>query len=169
MTCESPRSDVVGKPIPFSVTLNRQQTSKDSINYGFFNWPSVVGLVPNFGPDSGGNKVLIRGQNFNPFMDNEHFNNSNDTFCWFEGVGKSKAFIINSTKAYCEAPPNFVVDETKVELTLNNQQYTDDDVPYFYYRPPQVFDIDPREGPTSGGTEILVMGNRFKDSKKDKI
>jgi hypothetical protein len=76
-----------------------------------------------------------------------------------------QAVPINSTKLYCEAPPNFVLDETRVEITLNNQQYTDDNVPYYYYRPPQVFDVDPREGPTKGGTRVIVFGNRFKDSK----
>ena len=36
---------------------------------------------------------------------------------------------------------------------------------YYYYKPPQVFDADPREGPTSGGTEVLVFGNKFKEQK----
>lgn len=38
-------------------------------------------------------------------------------------------------------------------------------MPYFYYRPPQVFDIDPREGPTKGGTRVVVLGNTFKNTK----
>ncbi len=121
-------------------------------------------LVPNYGPDTGGNRVIIRGNNFMPFI-GEDIDNTNDTFCEFEGIGKVKAYPINSTKLYCEAPPNFVLDKTFVEVTLNNQQYTDDNVPYFYYRPPQVFDVDPREGPTKGGTHVTVFGNRFKDSK----
>ena len=58
-----------------------------------------------------------------------------------------------------------MLEETRVEVTLNNQQYTDDNVPYYYYRPPQVFDIDPREGPTKGGTKVIVFGTKFKDSK----
>jgi len=99
-----------------------------------------------------------------PFI-GEDIDNTNDTFCEFEGIGKVKAYPLNSTKMYCESPPNFVLDKTFVEVTLNNQQYTDDNVPYFYYRPPQVFDVDPREGPTKGGTHVTVFGNRFKDSK----
>ena len=92
-------------------------------------------LVPNYGPDTGGNRVIIRGNNFMPFI-GEDIDNTNDTFCEFEGIGKVKAYPLNSTKMYCEAPPNFVLDKTFVEVTLNNQQYTDDNVPYFYYRPP---------------------------------
>lgn len=164
ITCISPFSDVVEKPIPFSISLNKQQNSHDKIDFWYYNWPQVVELVPNYGPDSGGNKVIIRGQNFQPFVA-EDIDNANDTFCEFEGIGKVRAYPINSTKMYCEAPPNYVLDKTVVEITLNNQQYTDDNVPYFYYRPPQVFDIDPREGPTKGGTEVIVFGDRFKQSK----
>jgi hypothetical protein len=92
--------------------------------------------VPNYGPDTGGNKVLVRGNNFNPFGEEDQINNANDTFCEFEGISKVPASIVNSTKLYCEAPPNFVLEKTYVEVTLNNQQYTDDNVPYYYYRPP---------------------------------
>ena len=136
MTCVSPQSDVVGKPMPFSVSLNKQQNSKDDISFYYYNWPSVVELVPNYGPDTGGNSVVVKGNNFMPFIENDEIDNSNDTFCEFEGIGKVLATVINATKLYCTAPPNFVVDETRVEVTLNNQQYTDDNVPYYYYRPP---------------------------------
>lgn len=97
-----------------------------------------------------------------PFNWTEDIDNQNDTFCTFEGIGKVRAYVLNSTKAYCEAPPNYVTESTIVEITLNNQQYTDDNIPYFYYKPPQVFDADPREGPTTGGTEVIVFGNKFK-------
>lgn len=70
-----------------------------------------------------------------PFI-GENIDNFNDTFVEFEGLGKVKAFPINSTKLIVEAPPNFLFDKTFVELTLNNQQYTDDNIPYYYYKPP---------------------------------
>ncbi len=166
MTCTAPFSDVVGKQIPFSVSLNSQQSSRDKIDFWYYNWPAVTALIPNYGPDSGGNRVIIQGQNFMPFRGETDIDNpTNDTMCYFEGIGKVPAYVINSTKIYCEAPPNFVMEVTKIEVTLNNQQYTDDNVPYFYYKPPQVFDCEPREGPTKGGTEVIVLGTNFKDHK----
>ena len=39
LTCVAPASDVVGKPMPFSVSLNGQQTSKEDINYWYYNRP----------------------------------------------------------------------------------------------------------------------------------
>jgi hypothetical protein len=50
----------------------------------------VVELVPNYGPDSGGNNVLVKGNNFQPFL-GEDIENANDTFCEFEGLSKVKA------------------------------------------------------------------------------
>jgi hypothetical protein len=161
MTCMSPFSDVVEKAIPFSISLNKQQASKDKFEFWYYNWPQVTELVPNYGPNSGGNRVILRGNNFMPFNLTEDIDNSNDTFCIFEGIGKVRAYPINSTKIYCEAPPNYITESTFVEVTLNNQQYTDDNVAYYYYKPPQVFDADPREGPISGGTEVLVFGSKF--------
>lgn len=77
------------------------------------------------------------------------------------------AKILNSTKALCEVPPNTVnLDFTYVELTLNSQNYTDDDVPYYFYRPPKIYDIKPHMGPTKGNTTVMVWGADFKTDKK---
>ena len=120
MTCIAPFSDVVEKAIPFSISLNKQQNSRDSIDYWYYNWPAITELVPNFGPDMGGNSVLLKGRNYNPFKGLD-IDNSNDTFCEFEGLGKVKATVINATKAICVAPQNYILDVTYVEITLNDQ------------------------------------------------
>jgi hypothetical protein len=39
MTCLSPYSDVVAKAIPFSVSLNKQQNSKQKIDYWYYSQP----------------------------------------------------------------------------------------------------------------------------------
>lgn len=54
--------------------------------------------------------------------------------------------------------------QTVVEVTLNNQQFTDDNVVYNYYKPPYIFDTEPRQGPTRGNTEVTVIGTNFKES-----
>jgi hypothetical protein len=119
MTCIAPSSDVVQKAISFSVSLNKQQNSRDDLSYWYYNWNAINELLPNYGPDAGGNTVLLKGQNFDPFK-GENIDNNNDTFCNFEGIGKVKAKIINSTKATCVAPPNYLLDMTYVEMTLND-------------------------------------------------
>ena len=39
LTCQAPFSDVVGKPQPFSISLNKQQNSKDDVKFYYYNWP----------------------------------------------------------------------------------------------------------------------------------
>ena len=44
-----------------------------------------------------------------------------------------------------------------VDITLNNKNYTDDEVPYYYYKAPKIIDIAPGEGPTDGGTTVKIF------------
>jgi len=83
MICYAPESDVVGKPIGFSISLNNQQNTRDNINYWYYNQAIVSELTPNVGPDTGGNIIQIKGSNFYPFNSTTEIDNSNDTFCWF--------------------------------------------------------------------------------------
>jgi hypothetical protein len=57
--CHSPMSDVVEKPIPFTISLNGQQNSRDTLFFYYYNWPSIEELVPNHGPEMGGTHVTL--------------------------------------------------------------------------------------------------------------
>jgi len=123
--------------------------------------------MPNYGPDNGGNVIMLKGSNYYPFKDETSIDNFNDTFCIFENEGKMPLKVVNSTRAYCEVPPNSAhVDLTYLDVALNNVDWTDDHVPYFYYKPPKITDATPREGPTRGGTEVHLYGTEFKSDKK---
>ena len=163
MYCFSPASDVVEKGIPFIVTLNAQQNSNERINFWYYNKPSIQNIYPNRGPDDGGNEIVITGNNFDPFKYYE-INNHNDTFCKFIGLSLMPATVLESTKIAWNVPPSYVNRETVVEITLNNQQFTDDNVVYTYYKPPYIFDTDPRQGPTKGDTEVTLIGTNFKEN-----
>ena len=105
---------------------------------------------------------MITGNNFDPFRLYE-INNHNDTFCKFEGLTLMPATVHESTKISCTAPPSYVNRHTTVEVSLNNQQFTDDNQVYSYYKPPYVFDMEPRQGPTQGGTNVTLVGTNFKE------
>lgn len=68
---------------------------------------------------------------------------------------------MNSTKAVCVAPPSYYWKQTEVEITLNAQDYTDDQTLYYYYKPPFLFDVQPGQGPVEGGTNVTVVGSNF--------
>lgn len=82
----------------------------------------------------------------------------------FENLGKVPATVINSTKMVCLSPPSYVLRQSIVEISLNNQQYSDDNNVFYYYRPPYLFDINPREGPVSGGTRVIAIGSNFRET-----
>jgi hypothetical protein len=96
-------------------------------------------LDPNRGPVSGGTNVTLKGRAYDPF--NSHsdkmvivgqenatdstnsifwINNTNDTFCEFEGLGKVKAKVKSSTRAECISPPALEPGWHIVEITLND-------------------------------------------------
>ena len=72
--------------------------------------------------------------------------------------------MLDSTRAICVAPPSYYWRETAVEVTLNDQDYTDDGIKYRYYKPPFLFDAEPSQGPVSGGTRVTVVGSNFNNT-----
>ena len=122
ISCTSPASDVVQRAMPFSVSLNGQQQSKDRIDYWYYNNPQVTVVDPSIGPETGGNEIMLRGDNFKPFSPElGEVDVTADTFCAFIALDvKVPATVLNSTRATCTAPPSYYYKETAVELTLND-------------------------------------------------
>ena len=163
--CVSPFSSIVQRKLPFSISLNNQQNTQDDIPYVYYENPTIYRIEPNNrGPDSGGTVILLRGANFHPFKELQDLKLENDTFCRFESIGYRPAIIHSSTEIECVTPPSYEKLVVPVEITLNNQQYTDDNVPFYYYHPPYTYYIDPKIGPVSGGTLVKVMGGNFEDT-----
>lgn len=43
---------------------------------------------------------------------------------------------------------------------------TEDGTLYYYYRPPFLFDVEPRQGPVRGGGTVTVMGTNLNNTEK---
>jgi hypothetical protein len=164
MICNSTFSDVVQKPIAFTVMLNNQQHSFSSSNFWYYQWNSVVELTPAAGPYPGGTEIVVKGTNMDPFKEYD-ISNHNDTFAMFANLGKVDVEVYNSTRARIVSLPSERYRETIVEMTLNNQQYTMDEVKFRYFRPPQVFAIRLKQGPVAGGTIVSFIGTDFRNTK----
>jgi hypothetical protein len=123
-------------------------------------------IEPDTGPEKGGNIITLKGENFKPFhTELGELDISNSTYCYFVALGQySKATVYNTTKATCKAPESYYFKETQVEFTLNAEDRTDDGNMYNYYKPPFLFDAEPNQGPTRGGTKVKVVGSNFTDS-----
>lgn len=89
----------------------------------------------------GGTKVTLKGSDYLPFDWKLDVNNKNDTFCSWGVLGKTPAEVISSTEAECVSPPDTAkLDFTHVNLTLNNQNYTEEYVKFYYFNPPKIMD-----------------------------
>ncbi len=160
----SPHSSISGKKLPFSISLNNQQQTKQDIEYYYYENPQIYSIEPNKGPDDGNSKILLHGQNFNPFKELNTLSNKNDTFCRFGEDIKLPGEVISSTEMECYTPPSYEVRSYILEITLNNRDYTDDDVRFTYYHPPFVYQINPKIGTTSGDTLVTITGSNFEDT-----
>jgi hypothetical protein len=136
------------------------------MDFWYYNDPQVTSIEPDTGPEKGGNIVTLHGENFKPFhTELGEIDISNSTYCYFVALGQyTKATVYNTTKATCKAPESFYFKETPVEITLNAEDRTDDGNIYNYYKPPFLFDAEPNQGPTRGGTKVKIVGTNFTDS-----
>lgn len=165
--CRAAYSDVVGKAMPFSVSLNRQQNSKQDVEYWYYNDPTLQKLIPDFGPLGGKQLVTLKGNNFYPFDFVNDINNANDTFCMWGPLGKTPAKVVSSTEARCNSPPNTFtppLTEVQLQLTLNNQNVTEG-MEFIFFNPPGITEASPLRGPTYGGTEVHIYGNKFNHAR----
>lgn len=123
-------------------------------------------IEPDTGPEKGGNVITLRGEGFHPFhSENNEVDISNSTYCYFVAMGQyRKASVHNTTRATCKAPESYYFRETAVEITLNAEDRTDDGNIYHYYKPPFLFEAEPNQGPTKGGTKVKVVGSNFTDT-----
>lgn len=74
--------------MPFTVSLNGQQQTKEHIDFWYYNDPQVTFVDPDTGPEKGGNILTIRGEGFHPFhAENGDLEISNSTYCYFVALG----------------------------------------------------------------------------------
>ena len=109
---------------------------------------------------------MLKGRNFFPFKEDlDQIDNANDTFCAFIDLKiRVPAIVTNSTRAICISPPSYYWHQSRVELTLNGIEYTEDENIFYYYKPPHLFDVSPRLGPLKGGNTVTVTGTNFQDT-----
>ncbi len=137
----------------------------DTKYFWYYNFPTVKQMVPPRGPESGDTLITLEGSNFLPFHEIlSEVDNSEDVFCGFIDLKvRVPATVLSSTKATCRSPPSYYWHQSRVELTLNAADYTEDENIFYYYKPPILYDLEPREGPVAGGTEVYISGTGFEN------
>lgn len=172
LQCVSPKSDTILTPILFMVTLNDQQNTPEQIHYYFYPKQSIVRLEPKRLPFSGG-LIEIEGQYLDPFFDVKNVTNHNNTICKFGKDYYVPATVLSDSKVTCQAPPSTIARTQVVDVTLNNadfklnqQDWTDDHLPFEYVAEMIVYSIEPTSGKMEGNTVITINGNNFNSSSQ---
>ena len=135
------------------VSTNGQNYFDDGIAFEVVGGATVVALEPRKGPVDGGSLVRVLGSGFD-----ERASVLGYMHCRFN-VSKVQAQWIDEGEVECRAPRN-PAGPVRVELTLNDQQYTTDMVA-FEYQDVVAHSIEPRNGPVLGGTLVVVRGANF--------
>ena len=140
--------------IPFTVSLLGDFTDTlNSIPFRFYIQPKITWIYPRYGPKDGNTKVEVFGEGFLNFDQNLR--------CGF-GSREVKAIYVNDHYLICYSPPSSIVQKKlPFSISFNNQQNTEDNIPYVYYEYPQVYRLEPNRGPDTGGTLVRIRGQNF--------
>jgi hypothetical protein len=137
--------------IPANVTLrvtnNGQQFGPVSRVYKYYSAPRIFNVTPHVGPSRGGTHVTLIGESFLP---------DRNLGCMFGNTAVPGEYI-SSTEMRCITPAH-VAGVTYVNMTVNGQQYTNDDNAFSFY---ELREIYPPRGPLEGNTIVDVLGHGF--------
>ena len=147
------------------LTLNGQQFVSAGVNVTYYAAPALSIISPSTGPEFGDTRITATGVNFR---------NGDNYTCRFENATVT-AERLTDTAIECHSAPRAVVwttdnpnfdprtnaAESSFAISLNNQDYTVNDVSFYYNEGVVVRSIGPDAGPTVGGTVVLVRGAHF--------
>lgn len=121
------------------------------LDFEYFDVAEITGVAPDAGPVAGGNTVVITGDCF-----------TGATAVLFGGVPAASFTVDSDTQITAVAPASAAEGVVDIEVVGAGDcgTATDDDA-YEYFDVPVVTDLDPTEGPETGGTEVTIVGTDF--------
>ncbi|MGG4107875.1 IPT/TIG domain-containing protein [Paenibacillus lautus] len=117
--------------------------------------PVITNVTPNKDVITGGQKVVIEGQNFLP-----------NPRVKFGGAFSTSVNFISDQQLEVIVPPGNQGNTTVTLINTDNQTAIAD---FAYYAQPEVSSITPPSGPMAGGTKLAISGKNFMNGVKVKI
>jgi N-acetylneuraminic acid mutarotase len=143
------------------VVLENADGQKDTLENAFTYNPApvITGITPNNGKPSGGTKITIQGSGFMPeakvFVGDV---GQNDIVTIYAAVWSWE--FISPTTMTALMPPGEIKTVSIVVVNPDDQKAILKDG--FAYNPlPTITGIQPNNGPSSGGTKVLIKGSGF--------
>lgn len=112
----------------------------------------VAAILPVSGGVDGGTIVTVSGENYYA-----------TAVCKFGTLAAVSATADTSSMLRCVSPATSA-GAVLLEISNNNQDFTENAQRYTYYSMPAVSAIEPVNGPFSGGTVVTVYGSSFVSS-----
>lgn len=111
----------------------------------------VTGLTPPNGPLAGGNRIILEGDNFDP-----------GCVVSIGAVDATQCLFLTTRSMSCAVPPGERAGPTNVTATcaLGVGFFEGG---YTYFSPVRLDSVSPADGPTEGGTDVVLVGEAFSD------
>ncbi len=130
------------------VTITTPGGPSNGVSYAYVPAPALISAVPDSGPDTGGNTVILTGTNL-----------ASATAVRFGAV--SAAFtLVSDSEISATAPPG----SGTVGLTVTTAGGTSHPVLYAHVPPPTLASVVPNAGRTTGGNIVTLTGTGFTDA-----
>ena len=150
----------------FAISTNNQDYTEDVIFFSYLEPAIVSAVMPNAGPSLGGTLVRVSGS---------HFQGGDGYRCTFGNMPPVVAILRGASSSghylECMSPTLHALAEGEVslplEVTLNDQQYTDSMVLFRYFIQESIDTILPISGPVLGETSVLIRFGSVADSTED--
>jgi len=134
--------------------LSGDDISQSSVIFSYDTNIRIRDIFPLLGPTSGNFSVRVNGG---------PFNNTLELRCKFGNIAV-QALYIDAGSIRCFAPPH-PAGVYPLEVSINDQDYTFQRTPFFYYADEALSRIAPIAGPAgAGGTAVSVYGIGFVNS-----
>jgi len=155
----SPTLIEVRTPVSGAVLINvRAQSSHGTsarsvhTHFRFVAPPTVTALSSQRGPAGGGQRVTVHGRNFVQVR-----------AVTFGGTRASAVHVVSSTLLTATTPRHTPLDTTMRVRTLYGTSASTEQARYWFVGAPVVTGVVTDAGPTSGGTEVDVVGSALED------
>ena len=126
-----------------SVTVQSPGGTSNSVTYAYLVAPVLTAVSPSQGPTSGGTAVILTGTGL-----------TGATAVSF-GSSAASSFTVNSATQITAVAPS---GTGAVSVSVTTPGGTSNTVGYTYVAAPALTAVSPSQGPTSGGTAVILTG-----------
>jgi hypothetical protein len=150
LQCTTPVRVGGGATVSVSVSGdNGASFSSSSVQFAYYDAPTVSSVSPSSGPAQGGTVVTLTGTGF-------VVQDGRTVLCRFGALDAVAATVLSPTSMLCTALPGASV--VTVEVSLNGRDYSTSGVTFAYFA---ITRVEPSMAVVTGGTEVTVTGSGF--------